>query len=97
MYGLKSIAGREGRSPESAAPDFSRTFVGNIVRYGRSYEVGLVARHYLRHFPLRIPGMAPAGLGMLSSGRMELRPHRIRDVAGLRAILGRARELETGA
>jgi heterodisulfide reductase subunit C len=94
MYGLKSIAAREGRSPESAAPDFSRTFIANISRYGRSYEVGLVAKHYLRHFPLRLPGMAPAGLGMLASGRMELRPHRIRDVAGLRAILARAREIE---
>jgi heterodisulfide reductase subunit C len=94
MYGLKSIAAREGRSPESAAPDFSRTFIANISRYGRSYEVGLVARHYLRHFPLRLPGMAPAGLGMLTSGRMELRPHRIRDVTGLRAILARAREIE---
>lgn len=94
MYGLKSIAAREGRSPESAAPDFSRTFIANIARYGRSYEVGLVARHYLRHFPLRLPGMAPAGIGMLASRRMELRPHRIRDVAGLRAILARARALE---
>jgi heterodisulfide reductase subunit C len=94
MYGLKSIAAREGRSPESAAPDFSRTFIANISRFGRSYEVGLVAKHYLRHFPLRLPGMAPAGLGMLASGRMELRPHRIRDVAGLRAILARAREIE---
>lgn len=96
MYGLKSIAAREGRSPESTAPDFSRTFIANIRRYGRSYEMGLVAKHYLRHFPLRLPGMAPAGLGMLTSGRMELRPHRIRDRAGLRAILARARELETG-
>ncbi len=96
MYGLKSIAAREGRSPESAAPDFSRTFISNIVRYGRSYEVGLVARHYLRHFPTRIPGMAPAGIGMLASRRMVLRPHRIRDLGGLRAILGRAAELESG-
>lgn len=96
MYGLKSIAAREGRSPGSAAPDFSRVFISNIRRFGRSYEVGLVARHYLRHFPLRIPGMAPAGLGMLASGRMELRPHRIRDVTGLRAILARAAVLEAG-
>lgn len=96
MYGLKSIAAREGRSPESAAPDFSRTFIANIRRFGRSYEMGLVARHYLRHFPLRIPGMTSAGLGMLASGRMELRPHRIRDVSGLRAILARAATLEAG-
>ncbi len=31
---------------------------------------------------------------MLASGRMELRPHRIRDVKGLQAILARAKELE---
>ncbi len=94
MYGLKSIAAREGRAPSSTAPDFSRTFIANIQRYGRSYEVGLVAHHYLRHFPTRIPGMAPAGMGMLASGRMDLRPHRIRDVAGMRAILARAEALE---
>jgi len=95
MYGLKSIAAREGRSPSSAAPDFSRTFISNVHRFGRSYEMGLVARHYLRHFPLRIPGMASAGMGMLASGRMDIRPQRIRDVKGLRAILAKAEELET--
>jgi quinone-modifying oxidoreductase subunit QmoC len=94
MYGLKSIAVREGRSPSSVAPDFSETFIGSIRRFGRSYEIGLVARHYMRHYPLRIPGMASAGLGMLASGRMELLPHRIRDVDGLRAILARAKTLE---
>jgi heterodisulfide reductase subunit C len=94
MYGLKSIAGREGRSPSSAAPDFSRTFMSNVHRFGRSYEMGLVARHYLRHFPMRIPGMAGAGVGMLASGRMDVRPHRIRDVKGLRAIMDKAKELE---
>ena len=97
MYGLKSIAAREGRSPASTAPDFSRTFIANIRRFGRSYEMGLVARHYLRHFPLRIPGMTQAGIGMLASGRMELRPHRIRDVNGLRTILARAAKLESDA
>jgi heterodisulfide reductase subunit C len=94
MYAIKSIAGREGRSPNSAAPAFARTFVANVRRYGRSFEIGLVAKHYTRYFPTRIPGMATAGMGMLASGRMELRPHRIKDVRGLQAILDRAQELE---
>jgi heterodisulfide reductase subunit C len=94
MYALRGIAARSGSVPDPKAADFSRTFVDNIHRYGRSYEVGLVARHYLRHFPLRIPGMAPTGLGMVASGRMALLPHRIRGVKGLRAILARAEELE---
>ncbi len=95
MAVLKSIADREGTTPGSAAPDFSRTFVSNIHRYGRSYEIGLVARHYLRHYPLRLPGMAPAGLSMLAKGRMGFAIHRIRGVKGLNAILERAAELET--
>jgi heterodisulfide reductase subunit C len=94
MYALKGIAARDGLAPDPTAPGFSRTFVANIHSFGRSYEVGLVARHYLRHFPLRLPGLAPASLGMVASGRMALRPHRIRGVAGLRAILARAAELE---
>jgi heterodisulfide reductase subunit C len=94
MYGLRSLADREHLAPSRTAASFSRTFMSSVRRFGRSYEVGLVARHYLRHFPMRIPGMAPAGMGMLASGRMDLRPHRIRDIAGLRAILARAEAIE---
>jgi heterodisulfide reductase subunit C len=94
MYAIKSIATREGVAPESTGADFSRTFVDNIHRYGRSFEVGLVARHYLRHYPLRLPGIAPMGIGMVTKGRMGFIPHRIRGIAGLRAILARAGELE---
>ena len=95
MYALKAIAAREGVAPETSAPDFSRTFVDNIRRYGRSFEVGLAARYYLRHYPLRLPGLAPMGLGMVTKGRMGFVPHRIKGVTGLRAILAKAAELET--
>lgn len=94
MYAIKSIATREGIKPEATGSDFSRTFVGNIERYGRSYEMGLVARHYLRHYPLRLLGLAPMGIAMLTKGRMGFVPHRIRGINGLRAILDRAAELE---
>lgn len=97
MYGIKSIATREGKAPETTGGAFSKTFVDNIVRYGRSYEMGLVARHYLRHYPLRLPGMAPMGISMLTKGRMGFVPHRIKGIHGLRAILDRAGELEAAA
>jgi hypothetical protein len=80
--------------PDSTAPDFSKTFVNNIHRYGRSFEVGLIARHYLRHHLKRLPGMAPMGIGMVTKGRIGLRPHQIRGREGLRQILDRAEELE---
>jgi len=97
MYAIKSIATREGIQPEKTGSDFSRTFVGNIEHYGRSFEMGLVARHYLRHYPLRLPGLAPMGIAMLTKGRMGFVPHRIRGLAGLRAMLERAAELEAAA
>jgi heterodisulfide reductase subunit C len=55
MYALKAKATQEGRVPGHVAPDFSRTFVEYIHKYGRSFEVGLVAKHYLRHYMTRLP------------------------------------------
>ena len=98
MYGLKAMATREGLVPDSVAPDFSKTFVSNIHRYGRSFEVGLIARHYLRHYLTRLPGMAPMGIGMLAKGRMGLRPPKtIKGRDDLKRILARAGELEAEA
>ncbi len=94
MYALKGIAAKAGSSPDSKAPEFSRVFVENIATYGRSFEVGLVARHYLRHQFRRLPSMAPMGMGMFARGRIGLMPKRIRGVEGLRAILDRAEALE---
>jgi heterodisulfide reductase subunit C/quinone-modifying oxidoreductase subunit QmoC len=68
--------------------------VDNVESYGRSFEFGLATRHYLKHFPLRLPGMAPMGFGMLSRKRMEITPRRIEGIDQLKAILARAKELE---
>ncbi len=70
------------------------TFVDMVETYGRSYEAGLATRHYLKHFPLRLPGMAPMGLGMLTKRRLTFAPKRIKGMDQLKAILERAKELE---
>jgi quinone-modifying oxidoreductase subunit QmoC len=94
MYALKAKATKENRVPSHVAPDFSRTFVEYIHKYGRSFEVGLVAKHYMRHYITRLPNMTTSGIGMVTKGRMGFRPHRIKGVEGLNAILDRASELE---
>jgi heterodisulfide reductase subunit C len=94
MYTLKGMAIEAKLYRDSTAPDFSQTFVDMVEEYGRSYEFGLATRHYLRHFPLRLPGMAPMGYGMLTKQRMSIRPTRIRGIVQLQSILSRARELE---
>jgi heterodisulfide reductase subunit C len=94
MYTLKGMAIKSKLYKDSTAPDFSLTFVDMVESYGRSFEMGLATRHYLKHFPLRLPGMVPMGLGMLSKKRMEITPKRIDNIDQLKAILNRAKELE---
>lgn len=93
MYTLKSMAIAAKQYRDATAPDFSRTFVAMVETYGRSYELGLATRHYLRHYPLRLPGMAPMGWGMLTKQRLAVMPHRIEHMEQLTAILNRAKEL----
>ena len=94
MYTLKGMAIDAKLFQDSTAPDFSQTFVDMVEEYGRGFEFGLATRHYLKHFPLRIPGMAPMGLGLLSKKRMSITPNRIKGIKQLTAILDRAKEME---
>lgn len=94
MYTLKSMAIRAKLYRDSTAPDFSQTFVDMVESYGRSYEFGLATRHYLKHYPLRLPSMAPMGLGMLSKKRMDMTPRRIEGLDQLKTVLARAKELK---
>jgi hypothetical protein len=43
---------------------------------------------------LRLPNMTTSGIGMVTKGRMGFRPHHIKGIDGLNAILARATELE---
>ena len=98
MYTLKTLATRGKRYRNSTAPDFSKAFLANVETYGRSFEVGLTARHYLRHYLTRLPAVAPMGIGMLRTGRMGLLPpKRIKGMDGLKRILARAKELEAAS
>jgi heterodisulfide reductase subunit C len=94
MYALKGMAIEADLYKDSTAVDFSQTFIGMVEGYGRSYEMGLASLHYIKHFALRLPSMAPMAIGMLSRRRMSLSPNRIKNLRQLKAILKRAKELE---
>jgi len=97
MYTLKSMAIRAELYRDSTAADFSQTFVEMVETYGRSYEFGLATRHYLKHYPLRLPSVTPMGLGMLSKKRMDFSPHKIQGIDQLHAILEKAKEVEAAS
>jgi heterodisulfide reductase subunit C len=94
MYTLKGMAVEAGLYTDSTAPDMSQTFVDMVEDYGRSFELGLASRHYLKHFPLRLPSLTPMGFGMLTRKRMSILPKKIKHLDQLKAILKRAKELE---
>lgn len=97
MYTLKGLAIKANLYQDRTAPDLSQTFVGNVENYGRSFELGLATRHYLRHQPLKLVGKAQMGLGMFRRGRIDITPHRIEAIDQLKAILNRAKEMEASA
>lgn len=94
MYTLKGMAIELEQCQDSTAPGFSQTFVDMVENHGRSFEFGLATRHYLKHFPLRMPGMASMGLGMLSKKRLSMKPKNISGIKQLNKILERAKKLE---
>lgn len=93
MYAMKGMAAKASLYDDSKAADFSQTFVDMVETYGRSFELGLATRHYLKHFPLRLPGMASMGLGLLSKKRMSMTPTRIKNMDQLTMILDKAKEI----
>jgi heterodisulfide reductase subunit C len=94
MYTLKSMAVAAGQYKETPGADLSRSFVGYCDNYGRSYELGLATRLYLRHSPLDILSKASMGLGMLTRDRLEFTPQKIENLDQLQAILKRAEQIE---
>jgi heterodisulfide reductase subunit C len=94
MYTLKGMAEQNKTYRDKTPPHFAAVFVSQVERFGRSWEMGLTARHYLRHFKTRLPRMAPMGLGLFLRGRIGILPHQIHDKKQLHAILRRAEELE---
>ncbi|HUS93826.1 MAG TPA: 4Fe-4S dicluster domain-containing protein [Patescibacteria group bacterium] len=94
MYTLKRMAIKANLYDDHTAADLSKTFVNQVENNGRSFELGLATRHYLRHQPMRLVGSATFGLEMLSKGRLDLTPHKIDGLDQLKAILKKAKELD---
>lgn len=100
MYALKRTAAAEGVQPTTPSPEarsLSGTFADQVERYGRSFELGLIALHHLRMHPVQASKMTSFGWFLLKNKRMDLKPHRIKGIQQLRAILDRARQIEAEA
>jgi quinone-modifying oxidoreductase, subunit QmoC len=95
MYTLKRLSVATKQHDTATAEDFSRTFIYWVENFGRAFELGLMGVHMMRHNPFGAFKVADMGMGMVTRGRMAFTPRRIARMAGLKAILAKAKELET--
>jgi heterodisulfide reductase subunit C len=95
MYTLKRLSVKTKLFDESTAADFSKTFIATVEQYGRAFELGVMSRHMLKHNPFRVFKIADLGISMVTKGRLSFTPKHIKGIDGLKAILVKAKELET--
>ncbi len=89
MDALRRMSHRGGaKTAEKDLPLFDEIFLENIRRYGRLFELGLIGNFNLNsgHFFKDIL-MAPA---MFLKGKINLFPHRTRNVKAVRKIFSKA-------
>ena len=93
MYALKRMSIREGFAADADASALAHTFGRYVERYGRSFEFGIATSYLLLRRPRAALKMGGLGLKMFRTGRLSLKPTKIRKIEQLQAILAKAREL----
>ncbi len=97
MYTLKRMslhARAQGSFSAEGAPGFSQSFIFFVENFGRSFELGLATRYAVLH-PKELIKLAPLGWGMMSKSRLDIIPKKIKHANQLKAILNKAKELES--
>ncbi|MFP4058772.1 MAG: 4Fe-4S dicluster domain-containing protein [Candidatus Brocadiia bacterium] len=71
--------------------DFHQSFLSSVRRFGRVYELGLVAGYKMKSPLKRGPQDVLTGVQMFRRGKPALKPHRVQNVAAIRRIYERTR------
>lgn len=91
MTVLREMAQEEGcvNAEEVDIYDFHQSFLASLRRFGRAYELGLVASYKMKRPLKRGPQDVLTGMQMMRRGKPGLLPHRIQNVAAIRRIFER--------
>jgi quinone-modifying oxidoreductase subunit QmoC len=93
MYALKRLAIKEGTHPARfPIPILAQQFLKNVIRSGRNNEFRVVLGLELRTNPLKLLKMAPLGLKLLKTGRVDIRGEGVRDPRALDDLLRKVQE-----
>ncbi len=99
MHALERVATRHGLTLRRTTATMHRVFINSIKKYGRIHEFGMMLKFYLSTIPtgkinpLVSLKMLPMALKLLSHGRMELKPTKIKGNKQLKAIVEKAQAL----
>ena len=95
LYAFKRIAIERGIFPDRFPVHvFAESFTESVKKHGRSYEMGLLLRYFLRTKPTALFGWRRAGFALWRRGRLKLRPDNIKGIKELRRIIARAEEFD---
>ncbi len=94
MYLLKNLAIKENKYHKGAkAAELGKIFVDNVMKYGRNYELGLMAKYILKADPFLAISNMKIGLDMLKKKKLSFMAHKIKGLGQLKSILKKAEEL----
>jgi len=96
LYALKRVAEKMKIFPEKLPVHaLSETFVGNVRRYGRNWELWLGLKYLLSTNPKKLlsPSTLRFALAMFKRKRLAVRPTRIQRINEVRAIIDKAEKM----
>ena len=95
MYSLKKMALKEGiQAPNAKLPDLYKSFMVPVERYGKITDISVMNRYALRR-PLDVMGNAFLALKLAKRKRLDYKVHPVKNLAGFKKVMKKARELET--
>jgi heterodisulfide reductase subunit C len=93
MTVLREMAQEEGtvNANEIDIYDFHQSFLSSVRRFGRVYEMGLIASYKMKRPIKRGPQDMLTGIRMVRRGKPSFFPHKIQNVAAIRRIYEKTR------
>lgn len=91
---LRELALRKGIAPaEPRVPQFHQSFLGSVNRWGKAYEIGMIANYKIKSGDLT--GDMKLGMSMFMKGKLKLVPHSVQDKTEIKAIFsGKGKEYD---
>lgn len=95
MYKLKRMSLQNKMvTKESDTNLFYSAFLNQVLKYGRSYEVGLMMKYLMFNHPGALIKQMPMGMHMFMEGALPVMPHKIKKLNEFKKIVSHAIKLE---